>query len=379
MRSSSVAAGPIRRSRSERDARDRRSSTSCAITASGSTCAMPTSCSACFSGSIGRTNSRAPAWGWPWRSASSSGTAAASGRTAKWTAAPRSSSPSAPSVPPPHSAPAGIAGIPCGPYPKAHDKPDPMAAAVALSVSHDPAGAGAPAAAGDALARPGGVRLSDGGARVGGDGADVVRDGSPFAATLYAVLWTLLVYVVHNPVSLAGWGAGGLIGIALARAARAPSPSLGTLAVVLTVGTVVVAKALILAFALRPILVDEIVRHPEATRAVYVLDMTTHRTFSPDLQAALDTLPRRGGDTARADVRALMAFELQDRIIAEARARDSAATPAERERLGRTYSDHILGREGFLAMLGKLFSFWDLLWLGLGVSSAWKLAQSVTR
>ena len=198
-------------------------------------------------------------------------------------------------------------------------------------------------------------------------------------ATLYAVLWTLLVYVVHNPVSLAGWGAGGLIGIALARAARAPSPSLGTLAVVLTVGTVVVAKALILAFALRPILVDEIVRHPEATRAVYVIDMTTHRTFSPDLQAALDTLPRRAGDTARADVRALMAFELQDRIIAEARARDSAATPAERERLVRTYSDQILGREGFLAMLGKLFSFWDLLWLGLGVSSAWKLAQSVTR
>src|SRR5881394_3699416 len=179
-------------------------------------------------------------------------------------------------------------------------------------------------------------------------------------ATLYAVLWTLLVYVVHNPVSLAGWGAGGLIGIALARAARAPSPSLGT-------------------FALRPILVDEIVRHPEATRAVYVIDMTTHRTFSPDLQAALDTLPRRAGDTARADVRALMAFELQDRIIAEARARDSAATPAERERLVRTYSDQILGREGFLAMLGKLFSFWDLLWLGLGVSSAWKLAQSVTR
>ena len=49
------------------------------------------------------------------------------------------------------------------------------------------------------------------------------------------------------------------------------------------------------------------------------------------------------------------------------------------ERLVRTYSDQILGRAGFLAMLGKLFSFWDLLWLGLGVSSAWKLAQSVTR
>src|SRR5438045_397860 len=76
--------------------------------------------------------------------------------------------------------------LPGGPYPRAHDIPCPMAAAVALSVPHDPAGTRAPAAAGDALARPWGVRLSDGGARVGGDGADVVRDGSPFAAARQA-------------------------------------------------------------------------------------------------------------------------------------------------------------------------------------------------
>src|SRR6266571_897457 len=60
-------------------------------------------------------------------------------------------------------------------------------------------------------------------------------------ATLYTVLWALLrdlvVYVLDNPVSLAGWGVGGLIGIALGRAGRVPSRSLGTLAVVLTVGT----------------------------------------------------------------------------------------------------------------------------------------------
>ena len=50
-------------------------------------------------------------------------------------------------------------------------------------------------------------------------GASPVLTGLIVAA-LYSVVWTLLVYVVHNPVSLAGWGAGGLIGIALARAAR---------------------------------------------------------------------------------------------------------------------------------------------------------------
>src|SRR5205807_4599004 len=52
-----------------------------------------------------------------------------------------------------------------------------MAAPGALSVAHDPARTRAPAAAGDALARPVRVRLSARGARVARDGADVVRHG----------------------------------------------------------------------------------------------------------------------------------------------------------------------------------------------------------
>src|SRR5207302_10301684 len=70
-----------------------------------------------------------------------------------------------------------IAGIPGGPDPKAHDVPDPMDAAVALSGPHDPAGTCPPPAPGAAHRRPGRFRLSAGGARVAGDGADVVRNG----------------------------------------------------------------------------------------------------------------------------------------------------------------------------------------------------------
>ncbi len=196
------------------------------------------------------------------------------------------------------------------------------------------------------------------------------------AAVLLAVLWTLLVYLVHKPVSLGGWGAGGLIGLALAKAGRASRRALGTVAVVLTVGTVVLAKALILAFALGPIVRDEVLRSPDATAALFLIDMTVRRSFSPDLQAALDKQARGRSDTTPPDLRTELAFELRDRVIAEARAREAAASLAERERLVRTYSDSIVAREGFFPMLGRLFSFWDLLWLGLGVSSAWKLAQS---
>jgi phosphate/sulfate permease len=197
-----------------------------------------------------------------------------------------------------------------------------------------------------------------------------------------AIAWTLLVYFTHNPVSLAGWGVGGLIGIVLARAGRrgeTSSASRGTVAIVLTVGTVLLAKALILAFALRPIVRDELVRSPEARTAVFMIDMTVHRSFSPDLQAELDKETGAGAGVARdtaLDPRRLeRAFELRERIFTEARARDSTATPAERERIVRTYADSLLGAQPFMPMLGRLFGLWDLLWLGLGASSAWKLAQ----
>jgi len=201
-----------------------------------------------------------------------------------------------------------------------------------------------------------------------------------------AIAWTLLVYVTHNPVSLAGWGVGGLIGIVLARAGRCgetTSASRGTVAIVLTVGTVLLAKALILVFALRPIVRDEVVRSPEARTAFFMIDMTVHRSFSPDLQAQLDEETKAGAgegagaarDTALDPRRLERAFELRERIFTEARARDSTATPAERERIVRTYADSLLGSQPFLPMLGRLFGLWDLLWLGLGASSAWKLAQ----
>src|SRR5438309_1997045 len=84
-------------------------------------------------------------------------------------------------------------------------------------------------------------------------------DGSPvlsglIASVLLALGWALVAYVTENPVGLIAWGVGGLIGLAVARFARRPSASLGTLAAGLTVGTVILAKVLIVALALRPIL-----------------------------------------------------------------------------------------------------------------------------
>ena len=202
-------------------------------------------------------------------------------------------------------------------------------------------------------------------------------EGSPLlagviTAILLAVLWTLLVYVTHHPVGVAAWGVGGLVGLTVAKFAREPGPSLGILAAVLTLAAAIFAKILILAFALGPILRDEILRSPEATAAVFLLDMAAHRSFSPELQAALERQVHAGPDTALGD----LGGELSYRMKAEAEARAAAASPGERERVVRVHTSNLFAREGFVPLLARLFGLFDMLWLGLGVSSAWKLAQS---
>jgi hypothetical protein len=194
---------------------------------------------------------------------------------------------------------------------------------------------------------------------------------------LVTVVWMLAVYVTHNGIGLVAWGAGGLIGLAVAKFARPPSATTGNLAAFLTVGTVLLAKVSLLAFVLQPIVQDEIRRDPEAATAMFMLDMTTHHSFSPDLQAALDSKappPQPSGDdVALSDP----GDELTFRMLREARARAEAATPAERERVVRMYTGDLVTRVGFWPLLGGLFGLWDLLWLGLGVSTAWKLGQGI--
>jgi phosphate/sulfate permease len=192
------------------------------------------------------------------------------------------------------------------------------------------------------------------------------------AGILAAVVWAFLVYVTHNTISLAAWGVGGVVGLAVAKPAREPHESRSTTAVVLAAVAVVLAKALILGVALPPVIRGEILQNREATAALFMVDMAGHRSFSPALQTAIDSLARERHDSVDSEGSA----ELQFRMISEARERAAAASPAERERLVRAAMGGLLARFGFLPLLGRSFGAFDLLWLGLGLSTAWKLGQA---
>ena len=198
--------------------------------------------------------------------------------------------------------------------------------------------------------------------------------GSPLlagmiAGVLLAVLWTFLVWFTHNGIALAAWGIGGLIGVTLAKSARKPNAALGIVAGGMTLGTVLLAKVLIIVFALPQMSRDETLRSREATATAFMLDMATHRSFSPELQAAIDSEKQEGPDTLSA-----RGVELSYRMMSEAEERAAAAGPAERERVVRMSTDSLLAHQGFLALLSGMFGVWDLTWLGLGMSTAWKVA-----
>jgi hypothetical protein len=70
--------------------------------------------------------------------------------------------------------------------------------------------------------------------------------------------------------------------------------------------------------------------------------------------------------------------EIKFRMVSEASDRAKAATPAEREWLVRTHLDNtLLEKVGFIVLLLTTFGPLDLLWMGLGISTAWKLGQGV--
>ena len=203
------------------------------------------------------------------------------------------------------------------------------------------------------------------------------REGSPVLAGILAgggliIVWVMLARMTHNDVGIAAWGVGGLLGIVIAKTAKSPTRATGLQAAILTAVTLVVAKIAIVVFALQPALRDELLQDRDVAAALYLIDMTKNRSFSADLQHTIDTRP----DLVRDSSFVGPGEELRKQMVKEASTRAQTATRAERDRMVNTYYDKTLLRKiGFWFVLVLAFTPLDLLWIGLGIASAWKLGQ----
>ncbi len=106
---------------------------------------------------------------------------------------------------------------------------------------------------------------------------------------------------------------------------------------------------------------------------VFLLEKTAHKSFSPELQATIDARPDVVADTT------FFGFgpghELREQMIHEAAVTARASSFEERNRLIHVYYDKFLDQLGFWVLLWKTFGVLDLLWIGLGISTAWTLGQ----
>lgn len=188
------------------------------------------------------------------------------------------------------------------------------------------------------------------------------------------VAWVVLARMTHNDVGLASWGVGGVLGIVIAKTARPPSRATGITALILTALVLLAAKMAVVVFALQPALRDEVLRDHDATALMYLYEMTKHHSFSPELQRTIDTRPELVRDSSFMGP----GQELREQMVTEASTRAKNASRAERERIVRTYYDQTMLRQiGFWFVLLTSFGPLDLLWMGLGIASAWRLGQGL--
>jgi preprotein translocase subunit SecG len=216
----------------------------------------------------------------------------------------------------------------------------------------------------------------------GGGGAktrSAPREGSPLIAgvlvgVVLMVAWIILARMTGNDVGLASWGVGGLMGIAIGKTAKPATRATGVLAALLTAGTLLVSKVAVVVFALQPALRDEFVKDNDAVSLMFLADMRENRSFSPELQRTIDARPDLLADSSFRGA----GDELMSEMMSEAEARAKTATKAERERLVRAHYDQTLIQTiGFWVLLLMSFGPLDLLWMGLGISTAFNLGQGV--
>ena len=212
--------------------------------------------------------------------------------------------------------------------------------------------------------------------RVYGKATPQRAEGSPLLAGVLAgigiiIAWVALVYVTHHPVGVAAWGVGGLLGLVVAKTAKPPTRATGVLAAVLTLVTVFLAKVVLIVVALQPILRQELANTPGSLTMMFFFEKVQQKSFSPELQKTIDARPDLVADTTFFGP----GYELREQMIHEAMAAAKASSFAERERLVHVHFDQFLSTLGFWALFWGTFRLLDLLWLGLGISTAWTLGQ----
>jgi hypothetical protein len=183
------------------------------------------------------------------------------------------------------------------------------------------------------------------------------------AAVVGGAGWALIVLVTGYEVGYVAWGIGLLVGFAMARTTDMRSKGLGLVAAGLAVVGLLVGKYLIIEVSLGSGLAAEVQADPQLMMqaAVYHLEETSSLPESVEKElnalAEDDTLP----DALWEEIVAVAAFHLE------------SLDDAGREALAADFTNAILGGVTTADRWNASFSGFDLLWIFLAVSTAWRM------
>lgn len=183
------------------------------------------------------------------------------------------------------------------------------------------------------------------------------------AAFLGGGLWAAIVVVTHYEVGWVAWGVGALVGIAMARMTSARGRHVAMLGALLAGLGLVTGKLLIVTFAARPGIAREIVNDPALLTQAALFELRETRALPESVQTRLDALAST--DTLPDDLWAAMEAAGAEHA--------ASASTADRERMARGFASMVTASVGTSGLLRAQLSPWDLLWLFLALTTAWRL------
>jgi hypothetical protein len=186
------------------------------------------------------------------------------------------------------------------------------------------------------------------------------------AAALGGIVWVMVVALTGYEVGWIAWGIGALVGFGMSRATARRDTTVAGLAGALALGGLIIARVLIGEYVLPGATTDEVLADEELMIQAVLVDMEFQGDLPPELQEPYDALP------AGAEI----PDELYDGMLGAAAARLGPMPEAERKRVADQFSALVFGEvDGWSRVTAQLTLF-DLLWVFLAVSSAWKMMSA---
>jgi len=172
------------------------------------------------------------------------------------------------------------------------------------------------------------------------------------------------------------WGIGALVGGSVIIMTDERSSRLAIIAVILAVGSIFMGKLIYVNYGLTDIIKQEIKNTPEALSDLLIMEMIQTNEIDKDY---LEWIRKNGLDNQEA-------LKKEDKKTQELIKKEKAKfdeklaklTPEEKEHLYQTGTNQVIASISYMDRIKATTSFWDILWILLAISSAWKIASGET-